>query len=136
VCAAGLGSTIGGIVGAVGGILAGVAIAAAIGCATIIFCLIAILVAIVVAVVVVLVAAFIGGQIGHAAATNTAPAAGGTPLVVGDNVTTKGGLLTSAYDQGARVYWFVTETTLHGRSTGSAPFSHTDPDANLPIDAC
>ena len=34
-----------------------------------------------VAVVVVLVAAFIGGQIGHAAATNTAPAASGTPLI-------------------------------------------------------
>lgn len=136
VCGAGLGATIGGGIGAVAGILAAVAIAAAIGCATIILCLIAILVAIVVAAIIVLVAALIGGQIGRAAATESAPSAGGTALVVGDYVTTKGGLLTSTYDDGARVYWFVTETTPHGRSTGSAPFSFTDPDANLPTDAC
>jgi len=32
---------------------------------------------------------------------------------------------------GARVYWFVTNTTLHGRSTGTPEFSFTDPDTNL-----
>jgi hypothetical protein len=37
---------------------------------------------------------------------------------------------------GARVYWFVENTILHGRSSGSPPYSHTDPDANLNPDGC
>jgi len=137
VCAAGLGSTIGAGAGLAGGILLGALAAAAIGCATIILCLLAILVALVIAAAVVLAGAFVGGQIGKAAAGDDAPAAEeGSELRSGDYVTTQGGLLTSGEDEGARVYWFVDRTILHGRSMLSPPFSHRDPDANLTSDAC
>jgi hypothetical protein len=137
VCDAGLGSTIGGVAGVVGGIIAGAAIAAAIGCATIILCIFACLIALIVAAVAVLVGALIGGQIGKAAAGDSSPTSSdGSALMQGNYVTTQGGLLTSGDDQGARVYWFVETTTLHGVSAVSSPFSHTDPDVNLVPDAC
>jgi len=138
VCGAGLGSTIGAGVGVVAGILAGAAIGAAIGCATIILCLFALLIALIVAAVTVIVAAIIGGQIGKAAASAPpSPVADdGNTIHSGDYVTTQGGLLTSGDDDGSRIYWFVEHTTLHGHSTFSSPFDHTDPDANLLMDAC
>ena len=138
VCAAGLGSTIGAGVGVVGGILLGALAGAAIGCATIILCLFALLIALIVAVVTVIVAAVIGGDIGRAAAGGQpGPTADdGNTLHSGDYVTTKGGLLTSGDDDGSRIYWFVDHTTLHGHSTESSPFDHTDPDTNLTMDAC
>lgn len=138
VCGAGFGATIGAGIGAVGGILLGALAGAAIGGATIILCLLAQLTALIVAAATAIIAAVAGGQIGRAAA-------GGPPSPMadddntihsGDYVTTRGGLLTSGADDGARVYWFVEHTTLHGRSTSSSPFDHTDPDANLAIDAC
>lgn len=137
VCDAGLGSTIGAGVGVVGGIIAGAVVGAAIGCATVILCIFAILVALLVAAAAVLVGALAGGQIGKAAAGSSTPTADtGDTLAAGDYVTTQGGLLTSGDDDGARVYWFADDTTLHGVSTGSVPFSHTDPDTNLTMDAC
>lgn len=145
VCAAGAGSTIGAVVGGVAGVflgaLAGGAIAS-LACGPFAWlCLIlAVIVAAVIAAVCVLVGALAGGQIGKWAASDPgATADDGSVLVVGDYVTTKGGLLTSGDDQGARVYWFVDTTTLHGRSLLSPPFSHTDPDdpvTGLTIDAC
>ncbi|HEY6045032.1 MAG TPA: hypothetical protein VIU65_00430 [Pyrinomonadaceae bacterium] len=138
VCAAGLGATIGGGVGVVGGILLGVLAGAAIGCATIILCLLALLIAAIIAAATVIVGAFIGGQIGKAAAGDSAPTETdtGNAIQVGDYITTKGNLITSGDFDGARVYWFVTNTTLHGHSTGTPQFSFTDPDANLTTDAC
>ncbi len=133
VCGAGLGATIGGGVGVIGGILLGVLAGAAIGCATIILCLLALLIAAIIAAVVVIVGAFIGGQIGKAAAGDSTPSASdtGNAVQVGNYITTKGNLITSGDVDGARVYWFVTNTTLHGRSTGTPEFSFTDPDTNL-----
>lgn len=138
VCAAGLGSAIGAGVGVVGGILLGVLAGAAIGCATIILCLFALLIALIVAAVVVIVAAIAGGLIGRAAAGGTTgpTADDGNTIHSGDYVTTQGGLLTSGDDDGSRIYWFVDQTTLHGHSTFSSPFDHTDPDANLTMDGC
>lgn len=142
VCAAGAGSTVGAVVGGVAGVFLGVLAGAAIASLAcgpwVILCLIlAVLVAAIIAAVCALVGAFAGGQIGKAAASDPgAVADGGSMLMVGDYVTTKGGLLTSGGDMGARVYWFVDNTTLHGRSTMSSPFSHTDPDAVLTTDAC
>ena len=137
VCAAGLGATIGAGVGVVGGILLGCLAGAAIGCATVILCILAILVALIVAAATVIVAAVIGGQIGRAVVRGTAPSAStGEALRTGDYVTTKGSIVALDDDNGARVYWFVTDTTLHGRSAGSPEFSFHDPDANLNPDAC
>jgi hypothetical protein len=137
VCAAGLGATIGGGVGVVGGILLGCIAGAAIGCATVILCIVAILVALIVAAATVIVAAVIGSQVGRAVAGGAGPAAStGEALRTGDYVTTKGSVVSLDDDSGARVYWFVDDTTLHGRSTGSPEFSFRDPDANLNPDAC
>jgi hypothetical protein len=137
VCDAGLGATIGGAAGVVGGIIAGAVVGALVGCATVILCIFACLIALIIAAVAVLVGALIGGQIGKAAAGDSTPTSSdGSALAQGDYVTTQGGLLTSGDDQGARVYWFVQTTTLHGVSAQSSPFSHTDPDTNLVPDAC
>ena len=143
VCAVALGSLIGAVVGGVLGILAGVAIAAAIGCAAsgpfYILCLIiAILVAAIVAGIITLIGAGVGGGIaGGIAGTDEPPSAdGGNVLHEGDYVSTFGKLITSGNMNGARVYWFVERTVLHGRSTGSPQFSFTDADANLTEDAC
>jgi len=142
VCAIGLGSTIGAVVGGVLGILAGVAIAAAIGCTATgilyILCLIVVmLIAAIVAVILTLIGAGLGGGIAGSFVDATKPTAeGGNVLRVGDYVTTFGNLITYGNLDGARVYWFVERTVLHGRSTGSPQFSFTDPNANLTEDAC
>jgi hypothetical protein len=146
VCAAGAGSTVGAVVGGVGGaflgaFLAGLAAGAVICTASLIWYWICIIVAVIIAAVVAavcaLVGAYVGGQIGKATASDPGPTADdGSVLMQGDYVTTQGGLLTSGDDQGARVYWFVNMTTLHGRSIEHSPFSHTDPDAMLTMDAC
>lgn len=137
VCAAGLGSVIGGVAGAVGGILLGALAAAAIGCATIILCIFALLLGAIIAAAVVLAGAYIGGTAGRVLADDTDPtSSAGEAIELGHYVTTKGKLIVSGDDEGARVYWFVDDTSLHGKSTGSPPFSYTDPDMNLPVDAC
>jgi len=137
VCGAGLGATIGATAGVVGGILVGCIAGAAIGCATIILCLLAILVALIVAAAVVIAAAIIGGQIGRAAASGSTPtSSSGDAISLADYVTTKGSLVQLDDDNGARVYWFVSDTTLHGRSTSAPEFSFRDPDSNLNPDAC
>jgi hypothetical protein len=143
VCAVALGSFIGAVVGGVVGIIAGVAIAAAIGCAAsgpfYILCLIiAILVAAIVAAIITLIGAGVGGGIAGGIAGTDEPLSddGGNVLREGDYVSSFGKLITSGNMDGARVYWFVERTVLHGHSTGSPQFSFTDPDANLTEDAC
>ncbi|CAN7741274.1 hypothetical protein [Variovorax sp. LjRoot178] len=142
VCAAGAGSAVGAVVGGVAGVFLGVLAGAAIASLAcgpyVVLCLIAaVLVAAIIAAVCALAGALAGGQIGKAVATDPgAVADDGTMLMVGDYVTTKGGIFTSGGDMGARVYWFVDNTTSHGRSMMSSPFSHTDPDAVLRTDAC
>jgi hypothetical protein len=138
VCLAGLGSLIGALLAVVPGILAGVAIAATIGCVAtaVILCIIALIVALVIAAAIVLIGACLGGLDTMTTPPNPPTASDGTVLMVGDYVTTCGGLLTSTDDDGSRVYWFVDTTIQHGKSIGSAPFSHTDPDANLLQDGC
>ncbi len=141
VCAAGAGAAIGGVAGAVAGVIVAAIAAAAIGCATIILCIFALIVAVLIAAAAVIIGAIIGGDIGRAASSAPGPTSGsedapGTTLTVGDYVTTKGNLIISGDFDGAVVYWFVENTTLHGHSTMSAPFSYTDPDANLQPDAC
>lgn len=142
VCAAAGGALVGAAVAGIGGIVAGVAIGAAIGCSAsgpfYLLCLLIVLliVAIVVAVAA-LIGAFVGGMIGKAAAGDDDPV-GDNGLMVGDYVTTPGNLIIMGDLENARAYWFVTDGghTVHGRSTGSAPFSHLDPDTNLTVDAC
>jgi hypothetical protein len=138
VCSAGLGATIGGTAGAVGGVLLGAIAGAAIGCVTILFCILALLAALVVAAASVLAGAFVGGQLGKMVSGRGGGArtALGETLVVGDYVTTSGGLVTLGEADGARVYWFVDHTVVHGRSAGNPEFSFRDPDANLNPDAC
>jgi hypothetical protein len=136
VCGAGVGSLVGGVAGVVGGIIAGAAVGAAIGCATVILCIFALLAAFLIAAAAVLLGALIGGQLGKAAAGDTDPSVEGELLGVGDYITTKGNVITHGDFDGARVYWFVKETSLHGRSLASPDFSHTDPDSNLIPDAC
>lgn len=146
VCAAGAGSTIGAVVGGVAGaflgaFVGGVIVGAAVCAASLIYYAICLIVAVIVAAIIAaacaLAGAFAGGQIGKAAASDPGPSASdGSVLVQGDYITTQGGLITSGDDQGARVYWFVDTTTLHGRSVEPSPFSHTDPDAMLTMDAC
>jgi hypothetical protein len=142
VCAAGAGSVagavVGGVVGIFLGVLAGGAIAS-LACGPFAWlCLIlALIVALVVAAVCALAGALAGGQIGKAVASGGPPAADdGSTLSIKDYVTTSGGTLASGDDEGARVYWFVTMTTLHGISMAPSPFSHKDPDAMLMMDAC
>lgn len=143
VCGAGAAAMYGAGATVVPGIVLGALAGAAIGCATIILCLFALLIAALIAIAAVLVGAFVGGQIGKAIAGNSTPSAGGTALSVGDLVTTQGGLITNGDQDGARTYWWVDSTALHGRSTASAPFSHLDAEAALKdpttgalLDAC
>jgi hypothetical protein len=142
VCGAGVGAVIGVLVGAAVGIFLGVLAGGAIAslaCGPFAWlCLIAaVLVALIVAAAVAIAGAIAGGLIGRAAASEDPPVADdGRTIAQGDYVSTRGGLLTSGDDAGARVYWFVTGTTLHGRSSLSSPFSHTDPDSALVPDAC
>jgi hypothetical protein len=142
VCGAGAGAVAGGLVGAVGGIFLGVLLggliaSAACGPLAWLCLILAVLVALIVAAVCVLIGALAGGQIGKLAAGEDPPAADdGSILSQMDYVTTSGGLLTSGDDEGARIYWFVTGTTLHGRSELTPPYSHVDPDAALKKDAC
>ena len=130
VCAAGMGATIGAAVAVVPAILAGLAVAALIGCAATLFfgCLLAILVAALVAAAVVLIGAIIGGHIGRGLAEDTSPSSPEKSLVTGDYVMTRGGLMPRGEDEFARVYWFVDETSLLGKSMGQSPFSFKDPD--------
>jgi hypothetical protein len=96
---------IGGGAGVIGGIIAGALIGAAIGSASIVLCLLALLVALIVAAAAVLVGALIGGQIGKAAADSSQPtASGGQVLLVGDYVSTSGGLVTLGDAEEAQVY--------------------------------
>ena len=136
VCNAGTGAIIGGAVGIIPGVLLGVLAGVAIGCATVILCVLALIVAAIVAAAIVVAAAVAGGQIGKAVGGSSQPSADGRELAVGDYITTIGNLLNVGYLDGARGFWWVTDTTLHGRSTGVPPFSYTDPDANLNPDAC
>lgn len=142
VCNAGLGAAIGGGVGAVGGVIIAAVTALAIGCATWILCIFAILVAIILAIVAVVLGATAGGAIGKAASEKSVPTSTGNdllppmPLSVGDYVTHKGKLVQLGDVDGAVVFWFVRQATLHGHSSGNSPFSYHDPDANLLIDAC
>jgi hypothetical protein len=142
VCGAGLGASIGGLIGAVGGIFLGVFLGGLIvsaGCGPFAWAciIIAALVALLVAAACVLIGAFLGGQVGKALAGEDPPATDdGRTIHQRDYVSTRGGLLTSGDDDGARIYWFVTSTTLHGQSSLEPPFSHTDPDAALLVDAC
>jgi hypothetical protein len=143
VCNAGVGSVIGGGIGAVGGIIAGALVGAAIGCATVILCLLAILVAALIAAAAVLVGAFLGGQIAKAQGFPPPSTDDGKVISVGDIVTTQGGLITNGDQDGARTYWFVDSTTLHGHSVNPAPYSHLNAEAALKdpvtgalLDAC
>lgn len=142
VCAAGAGALIGAAVAGIGGIIAAVAIGAAIGCSAsgpfyLLCLLLVVLIALIVVAVAALVGALIGGLIAKEAAGSDDPIEDGAGLSIGDYVTTPGNLIIMGELDNARAYWFVDPVhTVHGRSTGSPPFSHLDPDANLTSDAC
>jgi hypothetical protein len=57
-------------------------------------------------------------------------------LRVGDYVTTTGNLMNVEFIDGARGYWWVTESALHGHSSEAAPYRYIDPDTNLTVDMC
>lgn len=143
VCAAGLGSTIGAVVGGAGGILLGALVAGLI-CASVVLsllCIVALLVAAAIALAGVLGGAEIGGLIALANADSDAPQDNlGNEIQPGDYVSIKGNLALNGNFHNARVYWFANpeETAIYGASTGSAPYSYTDPDTNIPssFDIC
>ncbi len=142
VCNAGVGASVGAAVGAVAGILLAAAAIAAIGCATWILCIFAILIALILVVAAAILGAVSGGQIGKAASDHPGPSSSGNdllpsqPLEVGDYITAAGNMVKSGDLDNALVFYFVEETSLHGQSVNSPPFSHADPDANLNPDAC
>lgn len=142
VCNAGIGATVGATVGAVAGLVIAAVAVAAIGCATWILCILALIVAVIIAVAAAILGAVAGGQIGKAATPQPGPASSGgqlfpaQPLTVGDYVTEQGNLVKSGDLNNALVFYFVTQTTLHGHSLNQPSYSHTDPDANLQPDAC
>ncbi|MGI9169747.1 MAG: hypothetical protein ACR2FH_06145 [Caulobacteraceae bacterium] len=86
-----------------------------------------------------LIGAEVGGNVAHAIAGFPNPTTDdGSQPSVGDYITTCGKTLIYGEDQGARVYWFVEHSALHGHSTAGAgqQWIHADPDANLPLDTC
>jgi hypothetical protein len=151
VCAAGLGATIGAVVGAVigtiVGALAGLALGAALGCAATgpayLLCLLAVLiVACIVAAVITLACAMVGGWIGKSVAENRAPtgveeeSVEEDTLRIGDYVSLRGDLTGHPDLNHSATFWFVEETTIHGESDVSPPFSYKDPDQFLTEDRC
>ncbi len=144
VCATEAGATIGAVVGGVGGIVVGIIVGAALGCAGTgpfyFFCLLlACIIAAVIAAVFALVGAFLGGNIAHAIAGDNPPTTDdGSRPSVGDYITTCGKTIIYGNDDGARVYWFVEHSALHGHSMAGAgqQWVHADPDVNLPLDTC
>jgi hypothetical protein len=144
VCAAGAGALIGAVALGALGVALGIAAGAALGCVAsgpfYPLCLIlACLIAAVVAATIALIGAMMGGAIGAAIAGSSEPATddGSTPKV-GDYITTCGKTIIYGADQGARVYWFVEHSALHGHSMAGAgsQWIHTDPDQNMPSDTC
>ena len=139
VCGAGVGAVTGGAIAGVVGVIAGIAAGIAIGgCVTVILCVFAILLAVIITVAAVIVGAIIGGNIGRATSSNSGPMSSGTPapISVGDYVTSNGNVIISGDFKQAAIYWFVTDTALHGQSTGTPEFATSDPDANLVNDGC
>lgn len=144
VCATEAGATIGAVVGGVAGIVLGIIAGAALGCVAAAwfypFCLLlACLIAAIVAAVMALIGAEVGGNLAHAIAGFPNPTTDdGSQPSVGDYITTCGKTLIYGEDQGARVYWFVEHSALHGHSTAGAgqQWIHTDPDGNMPLDTC
>jgi hypothetical protein len=136
-CNASEGAALGGVGGGIGGMLTSMVVVAAIGCAALITCLLALLLAALIGAAAVVVGMVIGGQAGAASGTSTTveDSEDGVNLHVGDYVTLKGKF---GYDSQttARIGWFITETAIHGRSTGAPPFTNADPDANLTNDDC
>ena len=135
ICTAMTGTYVGIGVGAVAGVALGIAAAVAIGCATLILCILAILVAILIAVVTVILGAMAGGKIGRAAGEESGPSGEtaegeGISLSVGDLITVRGNLATV----GPRIFWWVEETTYHGRASAdlAQPYSYCDIDLELP----
>lgn len=135
-CNASEGAALGGIGGGIGGMLISMAVVAAIGCATVILCALALLLAALIGAAAVFVGMFVGGQAGAASGSTTTveDSEDGVDLHVGDYVTLKGKF--GYGQQTERMGWFITETAIHGRSTGTTPFPHTDPDNNLTHDDC
>jgi MFS family permease len=147
VCGAGVGAIVGAAVGGIAGIFLAVIAAGAIGCTgALVFYLLCLLLVIVVAAIIVAVMALAGAAIGGGIGRDTTRANDPTRniprigLTIGDYVTTPGNLIISGDLGGARTYWFVGagKHATHGRSRGTAPFSHLDPDDpnNFPMDAC
>lgn len=138
VCDAAGAAIVGAGIGGAAGIIAAAAVGAAIGCATVILCILAIIVAAIVAAVAALVGAFVGGQIGKAVNEDTAPSADGTDLSIGDLITVFGNMKRRETDNGANVFWWTSNTTLHGAISDAAPrpFSYCEVNDELPIDAC
>lgn len=135
-CNASEGAVLGGVGGGIGGMLISMVVVAAIGCTAVIFCALALLLAALIGAAAVLIGMFVGGQAGAASGTTTTveDSDDGVDLHVGDYVTLKGKF--GYGQQTERIGWFITETAIHGRSTGTAPFPHTDPDFNLTHDDC
>ncbi len=136
-CNASEGAVLGGVGGGIAGILTSIAVVDAIACATVILCLLALLLTLVIGAAAVVIGMLVGGQAGAASGTTTEveDTEEGVALQVGDYVTLKGKFWYGT-QQGERIGWFITETAIHGRSTGSPPFSFADPDANLTNDDC
>jgi hypothetical protein len=130
-CAAGAGAVAGAVVGGIVGTLLAAAAWTALGCVTIIFCLFALIIAALIALAAVIVGAVIGSQAAKAATSSTKPSTSGPhsqALHVGDVVTVQGNLIVATFLQGEAVYWWTTDTALHGHINSNPPFSTTDAD--------
>ncbi len=144
VCAAGLGAVIGAVILGAVGVAVGIAIGAAIGCVASgplypLCLLLACLIAAVVAAAITVIGAVMGGGIAAAIAGSSEPTTDdGSKPKVGDYITTCGKTIVYGVDDGARVYWFVEHSALHGHSMAGAgqQWIHTDADKNMPLDTC
>jgi hypothetical protein len=139
VCDAARGAFIGGTIGAIGGVVAGLLIGAAL-CATGFLCILGIIIAALVAAAVVLGGALIGGQIAKARSENSTPAdETGTVITTGDLITVCGNMLPREHDNGANVIWWVENSMVSGRLSGSAPnnpYSYCEIDDEFTMDGC
>ena len=146
VCDAINGSLIGAVAGAAGGVVADYYLAPLLaelvgyGCASIIGCLFALLIAAIIAAASAVVGALVGGQIGKAAGgspSNTTVGNVGT-ITKGDLISCTGPISIRGDDNGANVFWWVTEFSLSDNIMNSVPqpWRWCDADSQFPMDGC
>ena len=135
VCAAITGAFYGaaglGLVAIVPAILAAVAI----GCSVWFLCLLALLVAALIVIVATIIGSAVGGTIAQAVVRSERPeSSDGAVIFPGAFVTVNGHMEKRDDDNKANVFWWATQTSMHGRATATLrkPFSYCELDDAFP----